>query len=162
MKILEINSKKYGKKEVLLDDEDYLRLQNDFKNTKWCISKTRNCFYVQKRIENKKIVFLHRYIINAPKNTYVDHINHNTLDNRKCNLRIVSNADNLRNGNIRTNNKTGVNGVYFDSARKKYAVSIKVNYKKINLGRYDTLKEAKAVRKEAEIKYWDTLKGGGE
>ena len=154
MKILTISSKKHGKQEILLDDEDYERLQKDFDNMKWCVSKCRNSLYAQKRF-NKKIVHLHRYIMNFP-NGIVDHINHNTLDNRKENLRVVSNADNLRNGNIRVNNKTGVNGVYFRKDRNKYVARIKVNYKDINLGHFDTLEEAKKVRKEAELKYWIT------
>ena len=87
-------------------------------------------------------------------NGIVDHINHNTLDNRKDNLRVTTNSNNLRNGTIRTNNKTGVKGVSYCKERKKYVASIKVNYKTINLGRFDTLEEAKKKREEAEILYW--------
>ena len=97
--------------------------------------------------------------MSCPKGKYVDHMNHNTLDNRKQNLRITNNADNLRNGEIRVNNKTGVKGVYFDNKRNKYVANIKVNYKGIFLGRFDTLEEATQVRKEAEIKYW-AVNGG--
>lgn len=158
MKTLKINSSKYGLINVLLDDEDYERIEKDFKNLKWTVTKNRNKFYVQKRV-NGKNVYLHRYIMNCPKGKYVDHINHNTLDNRKENLRITTNANNLRNGEIRVNNKTGVKGVYFDNKRNKYVANIKVNYKGIFLGRFDTLEEATQVRKEAEIKYW-AVNGG--
>jgi hypothetical protein len=155
MKQLIIDSKKYGTKIVLLDDEDYERIKNDFKSTKWCVTKNRNNLYAQKRAD-KKMIYLHRYIMNCPKEMYVDHVNHNTLDNRKCNLRITTNADNLRNGNIRKNNTTGINGVYYDKTRKKYVARIKVNYKNIMLGRYNTLEEATNIRKNAEIKFWQT------
>lgn len=158
MKTLKINSSKYGLINVLLDDEDYERIEKDFKNLKWTITKNRNKFYVQKTV-NDKHIYLHRYIMNCPKDKYVDHINHNTLDNRKQNLRITNNADNLRNGEIRVNNKTGVKGVYFDNKRNKYVANIKVNYKGIFLGRFDTLEEAAQVRKKAEIKYW-AVNGG--
>lgn len=158
MKILRIDSPKYGLINVLLDDEDYERIKKDFENLKWTVTKNRNKFYVQKRVNGKNI-YLHRYIMNCPKGKYVDHINHNTLDNRKQNLRITNNADNLRNGEIRVNNKTGIKGVYFDNKRNKYVANIKVNYKGIFLGRFDTLEEATQIRKEAEIKYW-AVNGG--
>ena len=158
MKKLRINSKKYGLLEILLDDEDYDRLENDFPNMNWAITKNRNKLYAEKRV-NKKNVYLHRYIMNCPKGKYVDHINHNTLDNRKENLRITNNADNLRNGQLRLNNTTGINGVYYDKTRKKYVAKIKVNYKTINLGRYNTLEEATQKRKEAEVKYWVSERG---
>ena len=158
MKILRIDSPKYGLINILLDDEDYKKIEKDFNNLNWTITKNRNKFYVQKRVNGKNI-YLHRYIMNCPKGKYVDHKNHNTLDNRKQNLRITNNADNLRNGEIRINNKTGVKGVYFDNKRNKYVANIKVNYKGIFLGRFDTLEEAQKIRKEAEIKYW-AVNGG--
>lgn len=158
MKILRIDSPKYGLINILLDDEDYKKIEKDFNNLNWTITKNRNKFYVQKRVNGKNI-YLHRYIMNCPKGKYVDHINHNTLDNRKENLRITTNANNLRNGEIRVNNKTGVKGVYFDNKRNKYVANIKVNYKGIFLGRFDTLEEAQKIRKEAEIKYW-AVNGG--
>lgn len=158
MKILRIDSPKYGFINILLDDEDYKKIEKDFNNLNWTITKNRNKFYVQKRVNGKNI-YLHRYIMNCPKGKYVDHKNHNTLDNRKQNLRITNNADNLRNGEIRVNNKTGVKGVYFDNKRNKYVANIKVNYKGIFLGRFNTLEEATQVRKKAEIKYW-AMNGG--
>lgn len=159
MKVLEIKSKKYGNLEVLLDNDDYKKLENEFDNMNWCVSKNRKGLYAQKRV-NKKIIYLHRYIMNFP-NGVVDHINHNTLDNRKNNLRITSNANNLRNGTVRTNNKSGITGVSYDKKRKKYVSSIKVYYKNINLGRFDTIEEAIKVRKNAEVKYW-AVKGDDE
>ena len=151
-KEIDIYSKKYGNLKVLLDDDDYEKIKNNFNNMKWSITKNHKGLYVQKRVNGKNI-YLHRYIMNNPDGI-VDHINHNTLDNRKNNLRITNNANNLRNGTLRTNNKTGINGVYYDRIRNKYLVKIKVNYKTIYLGRYNTLEEAKKVRKKAEIKYW--------
>ena len=153
MKKIRINSKKYGILEILLDDEDYNKIQKDFNNLNWSITKNHNGLYAQKRV-NKKNIYLHRYIMNNP-NGIVDHINHNTLDNRKENLRITNNSNNLRNGNIRKNNKSGINGVYYDKKRNKYSASIKVNYKNIFLGRFKTLEEAIKIRKQAELKYWE-------
>lgn len=71
-----------------------------------------------------------------------------------------------RNQRIRCTNKTGITGVAFRKDQQKYRVSIDDNDgKRVNLGQYATLEEAKEVRRQAEIKYWgwskqDTLKGG--
>ena len=124
----------------------------------WCVRVPpgrKDLFYFQHRTK-QGIIEMHRFIMNFPKGKYVDHINHNTLDNRKCNLRICNNADNLRNGKIRTNNKSGYNGICFDKNRNKWLVGIKVNYKRIFLGRYDKIEDAIKARKEAEEKYFYT------
>ncbi len=59
--------------------------------------------------------------------------------------------------NLRKNNKTGVNGVYWDRKSKKYRVSICLQKQKINLGSYDTLEEAKKARLKAEEKYYKPI-----
>ena len=143
---------------MLLDDEDYIKIEKEFKNLKWSVSKNGHGLYAQKRTSNG-LIYLHRYILGNP-NGIVDHINHNTLDNRKENLRITTNANNLRNSNIRVDNKSGIKGVRYRQDRKKYVASIKVNYKNIYLGSFNTLEEAAKERKKAEIKYW-AVKGDG-
>lgn len=158
MKEYIVQSKTHGEFKVLLDDEDYEKI---IKMGKWCVRKAKNrnnLYYFQHRIDKKTRIEMHRFILNCPKGKYVDHINHNTLDNRKANLRICSNADNLRNGKIRVNNTSGINGVCFDKSRNKWIVHIRVNYKKIYLGRFDDIEEAKKARKKAEEKYFYTNK----
>lgn len=63
----------------------------------------------------------------------------------------------ISSANLRKNNKTGVNGVYWDKKLKKYRVSICFQKKKINLGTYKTLEEAKKVRLNAEEKYYKPI-----
>ena len=74
---------------------------------------------------------------------FVDHINHNGLDNRRCNIRIV---DNQKNGfNKRPNNNclySQYKGVSYYKKDKKWSSQISVNNKSIYLGRYDTELEA--------------------
>ena len=67
-------------------------------------------------------------------NEQIDHINHNSLDNRICNLRKVTNKENGRNCKLSKNNKSGTNGVYFRKNRNKWSSFIHVDYIKINLG----------------------------
>lgn len=90
---LTINTKKYGIIGYTIDDEDYKLLEG------WKISVIRmqgKYYYIQ-LYKNGKKQYLHRLIMGNPKGLVIDHINHNTLDNRKCNLRAVSPAENYYN-----------------------------------------------------------------
>ena len=82
---------------------------------------------------------MHRFIMDAPKNCCVDHINHNTLDNRKSNLRIVTHKQNLYNY-TKTAKKTSsiYKGVYLHKQSKKWCAQIKVNGNHLSLGLYDS------------------------
>lgn len=148
--ILEIKSKSFGKINIILDKDDYDRV---VEAGKWCASKDRNKFYFHHRINKKEKITLHRFLMGFPKGKYIDHINKNTLDNRKCNLRICSNGANLRNGLVRTNNKTGYTGVSINR-NNNFSARIRVNYKIIHLGTFSKLKEAIKARKVAELKYF--------
>ena len=83
----------------------------------------------------------------------VDHINHVRNDNRLANIRFVTRLDNNRNQTKRSDNTTGVTGVYYRKDQRKYRALIAVDRKLINLGTFATLEEAAEARKEAEIKY---------
>jgi len=80
----------------------------------------------------------------------VDHINHDGLDNRFENLRIVSHKENLKNQKLNRANTTGYQGVHFQKNRNKYTAYIKINKKKINLGYFLTAEEAYKARKKKE------------
>ena len=138
-----INSPKYGKKTLLLDDIDSKLIQGGV-----YLSHSGQFLYV--RIKPHK-TFLHRAIMNPQPTYVVDHINRNTLDNRRSNLQVVTIQENLRNQK-RPNNKTGFNGVAV--FKDRFTAQIKVNYKKIHLGVFKTIKEAAQARKEAEAKYY--------
>ena len=84
----------------------------------------------------------------------VDHINRNPLDNRKSNLRIVNNQQNSMNKGHQKRNTSGHKGVSWDKSRNKWYAYITVNYKLINLGRFNILEDAIKARKKAEIKYF--------
>lgn len=73
---------------------------------------------------------------------YTDHINGNKLDNRRDNLRSVTHSQNMKNRKKHINNKSGYKGVYWCSERKKWVAQIRVNRKRVFIGRFDTTKEA--------------------
>jgi len=88
----------------------------------------------------------------APEMT-IDHINGDVTCNRLSNLREVSQALNSKNHKLNKRNTTGVCGVSYLSSSKVYVVHLFHNYRSIYIGRYKTLEEAAAARKEAEKKY---------
>lgn len=100
------------------------------------------CHGYVRSICDKQEILLHRLITNCPDNMVVDHINHNTLDNRKCNLRIVTQTQNLMNRCVK--------GVSWNSTVKKWEVEIRKNHKRIRLGKFNSYEEAVSVRKQAE------------
>lgn len=86
-----LKTKKYGEINMLIDDED-IPLVNSYK-LYVSYAKNTNSFYVM--TSDRK--YLHRLIMSAQKGKVVDHINHNTLDNRRSNLRLVSHSENRLN-----------------------------------------------------------------
>ena len=96
-------------------DEESLPI---FNSKKWHISDTG--YVVWRGISNgeKHTVRLHRLIAQAKDGEIVDHINRNKLDNRKSNLRIVTQKENVRNSDRYDNYK----GYYFDNTKKRWTV----------------------------------------
>jgi hypothetical protein len=123
--------------QTLIDYDDYIRLSNE-NNLKWNAQKCYNKFYVSKNKCNKKI-YLHRYITNCPDGFCIDHINGNSLDNRKSNLRICSFRENSRNVK-----KISYKGIT-KTKNGKYQAQIMVNKKHINLGVFSVESEAARV-----------------
>ena len=105
-----------------------------------------------------KIYLEHRIIMmlcfgHIPENAEIDHINHVRNDNRLVNLRFVTHGENMRNKSVSSKSTTGVTGVSFLKARKKYIAQIGVNRKLMYLGMFETLEEAAAARAEANLKF---------
>lgn len=103
-----------------------------------------------------KEILLHRFIMNCPDNMNVDHIGGSTtiFDNRKSNLRIVSNQQNSFNHCVSKSNKSGVTGVRLNKRNNKWIATIMKNGKSIYLGEYCDIEDAISARKAAEIKYF--------
>jgi hypothetical protein len=110
--------------------------------------------YIQTFINDDKRISMHRLIMNPKTNEEVDHINHITYDNRKCNLRIVNRTQNNYNHNLMKTNTSGQKGVSYHKTYKKWEARVWIKNKTIHLGYYDNFEDAVKIRKEAEEKYY--------
>lgn len=124
---------------VLLSKGKYAKVDHDdtwmVSEYKWHLSDTG--YAVWRGIKNgaKKTIRMHSLVIDAPKDKIVDHINHNPLDNRKTNLRICTQSDNMRN--MRDQGR----GYWFQKQNQNWVVEI---YGK-HIGCFKTEEEAKEI-----------------
>lgn len=99
-----------------------------------------------------KTVHLHALVVDF-KMQHVDHINHNTLDNRKCNLIDTTAQKNLLNRNkANKNNKTGVRNVSYNKVEKRYVVQFQIDRKNVTFGRFKNLEDAARCAEENRIR----------
>lgn len=121
IKILNINGY-----EILLNDQDYDKIS---KMTGWYIQKEQFNNSRTNYVVHDKYGKLHRYLLKiTDPNILVDHIDRNGLNCQKCNLRIVTCAENKRNSEILPNNKFHFNGLSFEKAKGNRQWRIKVSY----------------------------------
>lgn len=153
------NSPKYGPMEALIDTCDLPRAQ-EFPN-KWYVAwdGRANTFYVTGKIMTggkRTSYYLHRFLTQCPKNLYVDHINHNGLDNRRsCNLRVVTSGQNLQNrrGATRANKSSCIRGVTWDKSNKKWVAYMTIDGKNKHLGRFNDLEQARIIAEKARAEH---------
>jgi len=130
---------------ALVDDDDFEWLNQ----WKWHLS--RFGYAVRKP---KEQIYMHRLVAKTPVGMKTDHINYNKLDNRKCNLRICTDAQNARNRPKQSNNTSGYKGVFLSKKTNRWRAQIRLNKKTFHLGTFETREEAYKKYKEVEKEYF--------
>ena len=142
---------------ALVDDDDY-EILNQYK---WhaLFDKVGGGYYAKtcQAIPVGGITsnLMHRAILKVASDfVHVDHVNHNTLDNTRGNLRIATPSQNGANRKRNINNISGFKGVSWRNDRNKWVVNIKVNQRKIWIGAYGDIIIAARAYNNAAIKYF--------
>ena len=136
---MEISSPKHGVFKVKIDYEDKEKVNN----YKWVVSIHKGgVFYIMARDKaTGRNVQLHRLITGCPSNLTVDHINHDTLDNRKENLKVCTHSENNLNKGLHPYNKTGYKNIC-RGKRKPFRVAVTRNRKQLCSKEFNSLSEA--------------------
>jgi hypothetical protein len=144
---------------AFVDDADYERLAAH----KWCAqwnNHTRS-FVATRRskwVDGKShIIFMHREILGLVKGDGLkgDHIDSGqTLDNRRLNLRVSTNSQNIRNQRRRVTSRSGYKGVCFANRERKWKAQITVDGKNKSLGLHATPEAAYASYCSAAVLYF--------
>lgn len=105
---------------------------------------------------------MHKLISNANNKEIVDHINHDTLDNRKENLRKTEQSYNLRHRRgANKNNKSGYRNVCWLKNENRWCVQLQVDGQNTRLGFFNDVDEAGKFAEEMRKKYYGEFAGIG-
>jgi hypothetical protein len=145
---------------ALVDDEDFAR----FGHFKWCALKMKGGFYAVRRRPKPSngIALLHREILGLtdPK-TKGDHINHDTLDCQRHNLRACTHAQNQANRKgATTKSASGMRGVRRRRDCNRWSAEIEVDGRKKYLGTFKTAEEAALAYAAANLQNFGEFGGG--
>jgi len=130
--------------ETAIDVADLPRVQ-EWPHT-WSVGQIKGRWrvYAMQYLGNGKSrpLYLSRWLLDAPPDLVVDHIDHNPLNNRRSNLRAISVAANNQN---LTNRQGKLRNVSWDKIAQRWVVQLTVQGRHIVIGRFDSLEEAENV-----------------
>ena len=126
----EIQLSKHGKNKgryvALVDDEDYEYL-NQFN---WYAHKDQSTYYARRNVKINNVHTVERMHWVVMGRKWVDHINHNGLDNQRHNLRECTKHQNLMNRRPERLSASKYKGVSIDRRQNRWASTIGINGKK--------------------------------
>lgn len=144
------------KDRVVVSKMDYLDYMKTLLNKKWVIPTKRGGFYIK-----TKSGLFHRLILDAKNGQYVDHIDRDTLNNERKNLRICTISENNRNSTPRGKYK----GISYNKINKNWRVRVILNGKTTEIGSFKIEKDAVEARNKVicdfhkEFSYFNEYKG---
>jgi len=134
--------------ETLVDD-DVLEWASEHV---WRLRRNDNGDRYVSRGVNYDDLYLHDAIMGQRQGVSVDHINRNGLDNRRCNLRWATRAEQQQNRRTHRNSKSGVRGVCWDGGSKSWRASVKKDGRRIWERRFKNLNDAVIAVADARLK----------
>lgn len=98
--------------------------------------------YINCHQRGGKAIVLHRFLLDAPKGEYVDHVNGDGKDNRKCNLRIVSQSENMQNRFADKGRPSSAKNACWAKHANMWRVGLVVDGKRVEGGYFKDFDEA--------------------
>jgi hypothetical protein len=156
--------------ECLIDTEDLNKfIEADYRwsltwaeDVKSFYANTSLYFYNGIRNKKCRILAMHRFVLGYEygDRIWIDHVNHNTMDNRKSNLKATKANGNTKNRKGRnSNNKSGYRNVIFSDGW--YIVQLQIEGKNKRLGKFKDVHEAGKFAEEMRLKYYGEFAGNG-
>ncbi len=139
----------------LVDDDDYEGLMQH----KWYATKMKGGAKAKRSLPRdedgrQESAYMHRVIMNAKKGQYVDHRNHDTLDNRRANLRLCTQSQNMGNRRKSAGSMYRFKGVRKNNGGGAWRAQICVEYIRTELGTFANERDAARSYNAAAIEHF--------
>ncbi len=136
---------------AIVDDEDYLYLHK----IKWRVHCNNEILYAVTGSHHNgdKEVLMHSMIMQTPEGKVVDHINHDGLDNRRCNLRVTDQSINMYNRRKTQGKFSAYKGVCWSASHNKWLARIWIKKRMVRLGYFDNEVDAAKAFDAGMAKY---------
>jgi hypothetical protein len=150
MKEIIIESKKFGTKTVLVDDEDFEYLSK----FNWYIQKGKHTFYVYRKGKEGNIIAMHRQLLGlSDSKVFSDHKDRSGLNNQRNNLRIATQSQNEANKVAHKGSVSKYFGVCWEKQYKKWKARICKNKISVHLGYFENESDAAIAYNKAAVSY---------